>query len=328
MPINKNAYRRYKVIDLCLRNKMRTYPDMNDLLAAIEEKLDVNTTAETVQKDIAVMKMSPPDGFDAPIKFNRTHLGYEYTNPNFSIYGVSLNSYDVDSINEAIDVISSIGGSRVSDKFTHAIEKVLSNVQELSNTEEKRRIIQTDHISEGRGFEHFDLLYAACRDRVPISFVHYSYIRREFKALIVHPVLLKEFNNHWYVIGFSEAHQALRTFGFDRVKAPVPIYKVFQDTSPHIIDEYLNDVYGVYPLNDGKKEKIILHTNSMITNYFRAQNIHPSQKVEMRNKGDAIISFELIPSMEFVSLILSYGKQIRVVEPAHLAETVKKNSNG
>ena len=70
MPINKNAYRRYKVIDSCLRNKMRTYPKMNDLLAAIEEKLDVNTTAETVQKDIATMKMLPPDGFDAPIKFN------------------------------------------------------------------------------------------------------------------------------------------------------------------------------------------------------------------------------------------------------------------
>jgi len=325
MPINKNAYRRYKVIDLCLRNKMRTYPNMNELLAAIEEKLDVNTTAETVQKDIAVMKKMPPDGFDAPIKFNRTHLGYEYTNPDFSIYGVSLNSNDVNSINEAIDVISSIGGSRVSEKFTHAIEKVLSNVQEMSNSEEKRRIIQTDHISEGRGFEHFDLLYNACRDRVPISFVHYSYSRREFKALIVHPVLLKEFNNHWYVIGFSEEHRELRTFGLDRVNAPEPIYKVFQDTSSDVIDEYLNDVYGVYPLHDGKKENIILHASPMITNYFRAQKIHKSQNVEMRSRGDAIITFELIPSMEFVSLILSYGRQIRVVEPAYLAEIVEKN---
>ena len=42
------------------------------------------------------------------------------------------------------------------------------------------------------------------------------------------------------------------------------------------------------------------------------------------DRGDAIITFELIPSMEFVSLILSYGRQIRVVEPAYLAETVKK----
>ena len=133
MPINKNAYRRYKVIDACLRNKMRRYPNMKELLAVLEEKLGVNTTAETVQKDIAVMKMLPPDGFDAPIKFNRTHLGYEYTNPDFSINGVSLNSYDVDSINEAIEVISAIGGSRVSEKFSHAIEKVLSNAQELNN---------------------------------------------------------------------------------------------------------------------------------------------------------------------------------------------------
>ena len=78
MPINKNAYRRYKVIDACLRNKMRRYPNMKELLAALEEKLGVNTTAETVQKDIAVMKMLPPDGFDAPIKFNRTHLGYDH----------------------------------------------------------------------------------------------------------------------------------------------------------------------------------------------------------------------------------------------------------
>ena len=303
---------------------MRTYPDMNDLLATIEEKLDVNTTAETVQKDIAVMKKMPPDGFDAPIKFNRAKLGYEYTDPDFSIYGVSLNSYDVDSISEAIDVISSIGGSRVSDKFTHAIEKVLSNVQELTSTEEKRRIIQTDHISEGRGFEHFDLLYSACRDRVPISFVHYSYRRREFKALIIHPVLLKEFNNHWYVIGFSEAHQALRTFGLDRVKAPEPIYKVFQDTSSDVIDAYLNNVYGVYPLPNCTKEKITLHANAMITNYFRAQKIHESQHVEMQSRGDSIITFELIPSMELVSLILSYGKQIRVLEPAHLAKTVKE----
>tara|TARA_B110000116_G_C16788351_1_gene562274 strand:+ start:716 stop:1633 length:918 start_codon:yes stop_codon:yes gene_type:complete len=303
---------------------MRTYPKMNDLLAAIEEKLDVNTTAETVQKDIAVMKMLPPDGFDAPIKFNRSTLGYEYTDPNFSIYGVSLNSYDVDAISEAINVISAIGGSRVSEKFTHAIEKVLSNVQELSNTDQKRKIIQTDHISDGRGFEYFDLLYAACGDRVPIHFAHYSYSRRTFKSLIVHPVLLKEFNNHWYVIGFSEEHQGLRTFGLDRIYDPIPIRKVFQDTSELVVNEYLNDVYGVYPLHDGIKEKIILHAKPMITNYFRAQKIHHSQKLKMRDSGDAIISFELIPSMEFVSLILSYGKQIRVVEPAHLAQTVKK----
>ena len=328
MPINKNAYRRYKVIDSCLRNKMRPYPSMNDLLDAIKEKLDVMTTAETVQKDIAVMKMLPPDGFDAPIKFNRSTLGYEYTDPDFSIYGVALNSSDIDAINEAIEVLESIGGSRVSEKFTHAIEKVLSNAQEqLNEADQGRKIIQTDQVSESRGFENFDLLYAACRDRVCIQFNHYSYSSRTFQSCTVHPVLLKEFDNHWYVIGYSETHGALRTFGLDRIYEPIPIRKIFKDTTKEIIEEYLNDVYGVYPLKGSKKERIELKLNSMITNYFRAQKIHPSQEIEIMSNGNSIVSFELIPSMELVMLISSYGSQVRVLKPKHLIKTIHKYNN-
>jgi len=85
-----------------------------------------------------------------------------------------------------------------------------------------------------------------------------------------------------------------------------------------VIDAYLNNVYGVYPLPNCTKEKITLHANAMITNYFRAQKIHESQHVEMQSRGDSIITFELIPSMELVSLILSYGKQIRVLKTPRL----------
>ena len=62
MPINKKAYRRYKVIDACLRNKMRPYPKMEDLIDAMQEKLDVSTTPDTVQKDIAAMKIDSATG--------------------------------------------------------------------------------------------------------------------------------------------------------------------------------------------------------------------------------------------------------------------------
>ena len=79
---SKSAFRRYKVIDGLLRNKMRKYPSMNDIIDACWEKLDYQPSKETIQKDIANMKSLYPDGFDAPIHFNRTHLGYEYTDAN------------------------------------------------------------------------------------------------------------------------------------------------------------------------------------------------------------------------------------------------------
>ena len=77
--------------------------------------------------------------------------------------GVSLNSIDIDAIKEAIDIINSIGGSRVSEKFSHAVEKMLSSVREdLTPQARERKIIQTDAVTDARGFEHFDVFFSAC----------------------------------------------------------------------------------------------------------------------------------------------------------------------
>ena len=326
MPINKSAYRRYKVIDSCLRNKMKKYPTMQELVEAIQEKLDISTTPNTVEKDLKAMKLPAPDGFDAPINYDSTKRGYEYLDPDFSISGVSLNSYDIDAIKEAIEIISSIGGSRVSEKFSHAVEKMLSSVQEdLPKSDIERKIIQSESISTGRGFEHFDLFFSACRERIPVNFAHYSYTNRTFKSITIHPIILKEFENRWYVIGYSELHNSLRTFGFDRIYSPLTIRKEFIDTPNKIKEEYLNDVYGVYPLRDGKKEKIIIHTSPLISNYFRSHKVHDSQEVKILERGDAIITFNLVPSMELVRLFLSYGNQLVVKKPKRLVDYIEQN---
>ena len=52
MPINKSAYRRYKVIDACLTNSMRRHPNMEDLQQECWEKLDIWPAIDTIQKDI------------------------------------------------------------------------------------------------------------------------------------------------------------------------------------------------------------------------------------------------------------------------------------
>ena len=46
-----------------------------------------------------------------------------------------------------------------------------------------------------RGFEHFDLFYTACIIKQPVSFIHYSYKKRLFSSIIIHPSLIKEFEN-------------------------------------------------------------------------------------------------------------------------------------
>ena len=225
MPINKSAYRRYQIIDKLVRNKMKRFPTMTEIIEACLDKLKIDTSPETIQKDIAKMRESPPEGFDAPIYYDYKGKGYAYSDPDYELGGVSLTDIDIETIRESIEFIQTIGGSRISEKFNHAMEKILSTSLEFSTVNTKQAILQTMNPPRSRGFEHFDLFYKACREKTPVSLVHYSYKKRNFSALTIHPFMIKEFENKWYVMGFSEKHNQIRTFGLDRVFDPFLLKK-------------------------------------------------------------------------------------------------------
>ncbi len=327
MPITKQAYRRFMVIDSCLTNKMKRYPTMDEILEACRTNLDIDPSPETIQKDIRDMKLPDPDGFDAPIRFCRKNKGYEYTDPNFSIRSLRLQDNDIAAIKESIDLLHNIGGSRMSRNFSHSLEKVLANYREdFPSGDIRRRIVQNDTPPESRGFENFDFFYNACNKRIPVSLIHYSYTKRNFKSVILHPILLKEFDNRWYIVGYSEDHKGIRTFGLDRVYDPILLKKKYISADSEDQLSYFKDVYGVYPIEGQIKQIIRITTNSIATNYFQAYPIHASQKVKKNSRGTAEISFELIPSMELLRLFRSYGSEIIDIRPMWISTYVRKTS--
>lgn len=313
---SKSAFRRYKVIDGLLRNKMRKYPSMNDIIDACLQKLDYQPSKETIQKDIANMKNPYPDGFDAPIQFNRAHLGYEYTDSNYSLAGISMRPEDLEAIYEAVDVIQAIGGSAISEKFNHAVEKLISASLEKKQEEKRKPILQTMTPPISRGFEYFDLFYSACNEKKPVSFIHFSYKKRTFNHIIIHPFLIKEFDNRWYIIGYSEIHKSVRTFGLDRISGPVLLKKDFIKTDIDQIQEYLQNVYGVFPIPKSKKELIEIHVSQLGTHYFQAYPLHHSQKIIKSNDGSSLITFNIIPSIELARFCLSQGRHVEIVKPS------------
>ena len=322
MPINKNAFKRYKVIDMLLRNNMRRCPTLEELTEMCKEKLDLRRlSTETIRKDIEHMREPQPSGFDAPISYNKIKRGYEYLDADFVFGGVSLNDSDVGAIKESIDLIRSIGGSRVGEKFNNAMEKILSTIlEEFPDGTNKLSFLQTMTPPKSRGFEHFDLFYNACRSKTPVSFVHYNYNKRCFKANTIHPFLIKEFENKWYIIGYSEKHRTRRTFGMDRIFAPFLLKKSFVTVDKAIKQSEASDLYGVFPILNQKKQRIKIRINDLITNYFEAYPIHESQKIEKEPDGFSIVTFQLVPTMELTRLFLSHGKTLEIVQPLWLKE--------
>ena len=321
MPVNKNALGRYKVIDMLVRNNMRPYPTMEDIIEACREKLGIDPSIHTIQKDINRMKLDPPEGFSAPLEYNTSKRGYEYLDPNYSISGIPLSDSDIDTIKESIDLIRNIGRSQMSEKFNSAMEKILTTVlEEFPQANAKRQILHTMTPPAARGFEHFDLFYSACREKRPVSFVHYSYKKREFKSITIHPYMIKEFDNKWYIMGYSENHKLLRTFGLDRVFDPFILKKPFVSPDPQSLAVNTHDYYGVFPIPQQKMQKIKIEASALATEYFQAYPIHESQKVKKDPDGFSTISFHLIPTIELTRLFLSYGRHVKIISPEWLIE--------
>ncbi|MFN5845947.1 MAG: helix-turn-helix transcriptional regulator [Flavobacteriia bacterium] len=316
MNYSKGALLRYRVIDEILKNPYRKYPTLEEILDICNEKLSSDFALETISKDIKNMRYAFPIGFDAPIKYCGTNKGYYYTDPNYSFTGVSLRPQEQDAIEEALDIIRALGGSRISENFNHAVEKLLSATMESEQVREsKLQVLQLMTLPVSRGFESFDLLYKACKERIPVSFIHYSYKKRKYKHIILHPFLVKEFENRWYVIGYSENHGSIRTFGFDRITAPVLLRKKYIQADLQERHSYLNDVYGVFPIPDAVKEKVVIDVSQLGTHYFLAYPLHESQVIEKKDFGNSVITFELIPSVELARYILSQGAHVSIIEP-------------
>lgn len=316
MNLSNSAFRRYKVIDGLLRNTIKPYPSMREIIEACLDKLDFEPAVDTIQKDLANMRLPYPEGFDAPIRYVHAKKGYEYTDPNYSLIGIALKQEEIDTIAEAVDLIQIIGGSRISDKFNHAVEKLLSATAECRQSQEqKRKVLQTMTPPVSRGFEYFDLFYEACKERIPTSILHFSYNKRSFIHTILHPFLIKEFDNRWYVIGYSEKHDSVRTFGLDRVNKPLKVIKNFKTVNPTELNAYLNDVYGVFPIPEAKKEIVKISANQLATHYYQAYPLHKSQQIKKKGSGSSEITFELIPSVELARYFLSQGNQVRILSP-------------
>ena len=77
MPVNKNAFDRYRFLEHCFRNKQRRY-NIDSLVDYVSEKLGYNISLRQIREDISNMKIT----FNAPIgtlqkilKIKETTLG-------------------------------------------------------------------------------------------------------------------------------------------------------------------------------------------------------------------------------------------------------------
>ena len=317
MPLNKEAYIRYKIIDACIANNQKPFPSMEEIIEVCENKLGKSFTVSTIQKDIKALKEDEALGFYAPIKFSKRHNGYYYSDKDFSINKLPLQNNEIEALKNANEILQAFGGKQLNDAYHQAYIKLMSSLNEKIDTSRKSiPLIYAEQPPLHSGFHHFSDIFEAIKSKRVIQFDHISYHSAELTTPVLHPYQLMEFNHYWYVIGYSQERKDIRVFGLDRIRSEIvyPDMK-FNNTRFNDVKKYNENMYGVFPLAKAKLREIKFACTPFLSLFLETHPMHQSQK-KLRKRGGGLTYFSvnLITTLELVRWFFSNYTELRVLD--------------
>lgn len=123
-----------------------------------------------------------------------------------------------------------------------------------------------------------------------------------------------------YVIGFSHAHEAVRTFKIERITHAEVTGSPFEPPDTTEIAERLAHSWGVVYGDD--KFDIVVDFSPAVSQRICESNWHPSQRLTTLQEGGVRMELQLPSLMEFVPWVRSWGPDARVVSPPELLSEV------
>lgn len=320
MPLNLDALLRIHTIDICLQNKAKKWT--LDMLsekcfeAVLENKLiekKITFSKRTIQKDLSIMR-SDILGYNAPIAVDKGF--YYYSDPNYSIRNCTLNQYEIQHIQLAIQTLRQFNGVTILNGLKGILQKLESNIH-LNNKRELETVIDFEKTPIAQGYEWIDKLVQHILNKEVLIIKYRRYAQPISKEHEINPYLLKEYRNRWYILGWNTKHDVIQTLALDRIENIVVNSNTYNQEQKPDPNTFFRDTLGI-SVSNKEKIKVELQFSPSQAFYIKSQPIHHSQAIVSESIEGLIITLEIIESYELNSIILSYGKDVEVLSPSSL----------
>ena len=324
MPKNKEALIRYRVINKCLLEKK--YVTKQELKEACERALDIYPIGErTIDADIHAMRFDDRLGYHAPIKIDRANKTYYYDEPDFSIDNIPLNEEEMESLVFASKLLEQFKGIEIFRKFSGSVQKLVDavNVYRLNDDDTIRDFIEFERVDEAKGTDYLEPLIDALKNKKVLKIEYRTFTSKKNTIHTIHPYLLKEYRNRWYLIGYDDRYSGIRTYGLDR------FVSLEIDDSVAFIDKgfdskkYYENVIGISVMNQEPVEIEIAFTEFQ-AQFVITQPLHKSQQLVSQSKDRYVFKYFLVPNFEFMAQILGWGEEVEILQPKSIRTHLKK----
>lgn len=320
MSKNKNALIRYRIINRCLIDYKICPKDQ--LIRACEEALDIFPLGErTIDKDIYDMRNDNGLAYYAPIKFDKSRGGYYYDDPGYSIDNLPLRQDEIEALAFASTLLNQFRNTALFSQFSGAVRKIVDaiNIQKSNIHFTPYDFIDFERVPFVKGSEFLKPVIEAIRNKTALILNYQSFDRDIPVSYVIHPYLLKEYRNRWYIIGLHHNYKEIRTFGLDRIKSIETSDTPFVEKEFNTQDYFKHTIGVISP--QGNPPYIKFAVKKRQAQYLITQPLHESQKVVKDTENEIIFQLKVHPTYELMTILMGYGSDLRILEP----EDLKKN---
>lgn len=321
MPITKDSFLRYRVLDKCFRNPIGRY-SIQDLIDKCNEALsfkEKGISLRTIRMDIAYMRSE--EGWSAPIKAYRWEGGvcYRYSDPDFSIEKKPLTEEQLKYIQSAVDALGLIDGLP---QFK-GMDNSLATIGMMAYNTNAKPCFGLDYNADVEGTAFIRPLFNAIQENTVMK-ITYKPFDEEAQDFIYHPQFLKQHNGRWFVFGMEQNHpDQIWNLALDRIQ------KIESTKLPYIpldVDwkDYLDEIIGVTNKAEDPVEEIHFLAHGKTAHYIDTKPIHGTQKPHWIDNQTLDVRINVKINTELKRLLLSYAPFITILSPQSLVEEHKK----
>ena len=270
------------------------YPSKLDLLKFLNEK-DFEVSPRTLERDIDRIRAD----FGLEIVYSKADRGY---------FIDKSKSVKVESFFKFLEIVT--------------VADILS--KSLKDSNKLLDYVSFDDSKNFKGIENLKEILIAISQKRKLHFSHENFWRNTLKKYEITPLLLKEYENRWYVIGVPDEMNEIRTFGIDRITelSLGTLSKLKRSLFKSQLKSF-DDIIGL-DFNQGEPTKIRLLVNGVHIKYMRSLPLHHSQNIHTENeKGQFFVDFHLIPNYEFITQVLKIGNEVEVIYPEEFRNEIK-----
>jgi predicted DNA-binding transcriptional regulator YafY len=318
MPETRKPKDRAEILDELLSRGRWTG---NQLLEKVNKKLadldEKTINIRTLKRDLDYLdtKRAP---LHRPVKGDMTY----YYEEDFSIKNIPLESEEVRALKQAVAILRKVDNFQITKDLDLIVAKLENRIH--TNVPDNQTIVQFEDHTFALGSNWYTDLFDAIREQNALSIVYQSYKHPEPKTYLVHPYLLKEFRNRWFLVGREGSSSRLLTLGLDRIKKIRMSDEKYRVNDLFDPETFYENVIGVSMDYDAKIQDIVVKINPVSAQHVESKPIHKKQEILKKEvDGSLIVKLHLIINYELKSILLGFGEGLEVLEPTSLRDEIR-----